>query len=582
MRKTVRPETFTHENERQSPFCSAPLVALGKKLTLKSVILPLNEPDLPPCLSLVTFTSIDTAGTTPTDSPTAIRLHHGVAAIEILLIFTVFFLQGAWPVPDVNEPYYLGKAIHFWHPEWIPGDFFLDSSDTHETFYFSLGWLALWLEPQLLAWSGRVLTWGLLAWAWWCLSRAVLPQPWYSILTAALFACMLERCHMAGEWVIGGVEAKGFAYVLALLGIESLVRNRWNLALVLFSGGALFHVIVGGWSVVAAGVAWLLGGKERPALRSLWPGVTGGLALSLPGLIPSLWLTWGVAPEIVQKANHIYVFERLAHHLVLSSFPSLFLLRFGLLLVLWLILCRAVPPCGPLQRLQGFVAGALTVLLGGLIANMLVLFDPPLAAGLLKFYWFRLSDVAVPLGIAVLGVWWIIEQRSVRPATSRTLLAVAIGIAALHVGDFAIRRPFPMVPRAARLNDYAAWRDVCDWIARSGEIAGDATFLTPRFNQTFKWYASRSEVANWKEIPQDAESIVQWWDRLEQLHGTGIEHRSFRWRASLAELSPQRLRELGQKYGAAYVVTESRPPLGLPLLYRNRTYAVYYLGTAAQ
>jgi len=34
---------------------------------------------------------------------------------------------------------------------------------------------------------------------------------------AALFGCLMARCHMAGEWS-SRVEAKGFAYVLVLLG----------------------------------------------------------------------------------------------------------------------------------------------------------------------------------------------------------------------------------------------------------------------------------------------------------------------------------------------------------------------------
>src|SRR3990172_7550639 len=86
---------------------------------------------------------------------------------EILLVFAVFFVQGAVPVPDVNEPYYLGKAIHFWNPDWVRGDFFLDESkNTHLLFYVTFGWLSLWLKPLVLAWFGRVLTWGLLAWAW--------------------------------------------------------------------------------------------------------------------------------------------------------------------------------------------------------------------------------------------------------------------------------------------------------------------------------------------------------------------------------------------------------------------------------
>ena len=33
--------------------------------------------------------------------------------LELALIFGVFAAYGAWPVPDVNEQYYVGKAIHF-------------------------------------------------------------------------------------------------------------------------------------------------------------------------------------------------------------------------------------------------------------------------------------------------------------------------------------------------------------------------------------------------------------------------------------------------------------------------------------
>ena len=94
---------------------------------------------------------------------------------EIVLIFAVFAIQGAWPVPDVNEPYYLGKAIHFWNPDWLRGDFFMESPDTHKVFYFTFGWLSLWLSPVALAWTGRILTWALLAWAWRRLSFAVVP-----------------------------------------------------------------------------------------------------------------------------------------------------------------------------------------------------------------------------------------------------------------------------------------------------------------------------------------------------------------------------------------------------------------------
>ncbi len=133
----------------------------------------------------------------------------------------------------------------------------MGTPNTHRVFCFTFGWLSLCLGPTALVWTGRILTWGLLAWAWRRLSFAVVPRPWYSVLTAALFVCLMERCQMAGEWVIGGVEAKGFAYVLAFLGLEALVRNRWNRALLLFGAASAFHVLVGGWMAVAAGIAWL-------------------------------------------------------------------------------------------------------------------------------------------------------------------------------------------------------------------------------------------------------------------------------------------------------------------------------------
>ncbi len=102
--------------------------------------------------------------------------------VEIALIFAVFFVQGAWPVPDVNEPYYLGKAIHYWNPDWVQGDFFLDSADAHGVFYFAFGWLGLLVSPPVMAWVGRVLTWGLLAWSWQRLSWAVVPRRGMAVL----------------------------------------------------------------------------------------------------------------------------------------------------------------------------------------------------------------------------------------------------------------------------------------------------------------------------------------------------------------------------------------------------------------
>ena len=514
------------------------------------------------------------------------------ALIEIILIFAVFSIQGARPVPDVNEPYYLGKAIHYWNPDWLGGDFFMESSDTHKVFYFTFGWLSLCMSPVALAWTGRILTWLLLAWAWRRLSVAVAPRPWYSILSAAVFACLMDRCHMAGEWVIGGVEAKGFAYVLVLLGIESLVRNRWNRALWLLGAASAFHVLVGGWSLVATAVAWVWLGKDRPAIRSLLPGIVGGFLLALPGVIAVLGLDWGVGRETVRQAHHIYVFDRLPHHLTLTGIKWYFILRLVLLWLFWLAISHLWPGKKTSRRLRAFVTGAIAIALVGVAVQSLLWIDQNMAGDLLRYYWFRLTDVALPLGVALEVPALISATLAQWPRLGRCWLGVALLVAVLHVADRAADRIVPLPPqsygaigrvgplptRAERFADFDRWHEACQWVADPKNVPPGARFLTPRLGQTFKWYSGHPGVVDWKDVPQDAGSLVEWWHRMEDIYSTGLRSPDPRWHESLAEVGADRLKELGEKYHADYAITQrTDPPLPLDAVYDNGTYIIYRL-----
>ena len=510
--------------------------------------------------------------------------------VEIALVFLVFFVQGAWPVPDVNEPYYLTKSIHYWNPDYIANDFFLDSADTHTVFYFTFGWLTLFLPPLAVAWLGRLLTWCLLSYAWRRLSLAVLPRRWWAIITASLFLCLLDRCHLAGEWVVGGIEAKGFAYVFVFLGIERLVRNRWNFAWLCFGAAALFHVIVGGWAVVAAVIAWLIMGASRPKLVSMWPGLLGGGLLSLPALLPSIRLTWGIDPQVVSQANQIYVFERLGHHLNPCALPTWFIARFLMLTALWLCIwiaakiALAKPFAASQQisfdtnlRLHSFVAGSLTIALVGAIIGILGQNNPEWSAGLLRFYWFRMSDVVVPLGVSLGGCSLIASALSERPAAGRRWLALATVIVAIHFGYLATLRAVQSVPRADRLANYECWRHACGWIAGPQNIPPGSRFLTPRMSQTFKWYTGHGEVLTWKDVPQDARSLAEWWRRMKDIYTHPDQPDDLCWYPSLASQGEQRIKAICKRYEADYVITTAKPGLDFTVVYKNPAYVVYQI-----
>src|SRR5690606_21157499 len=71
-------------------------------------------------------------------------------------------------------------------------------------------------------------------------------------------------------------------------------------------------------------------------------------------------------------------------------------------------------------------------------------------------------------------------------------------------------------PIAAQRQAYSDWRAVCRWVDQT--LPADEVLITPRHQQTFKWYAQRAEVVNWKDVPQDAESLVQWYERFFEIY----------------------------------------------------------------
>ena len=213
-----------------------------------------------------------------------------------------------------------------------------------------------------------------------------------------------------------------------------LMLGRWNQVWPWLGAAAAFHVLVGGWSVVAAVIAWSLWGSGRPALSRMLPGLAGGLVLALPGLVPALWLAAGADAETTARANEIYVHLRLAHHLVWYRFAPARWLAFGTLLVAWGVLrWHTREAGGPWARLNRFVAGSLAISGVGVLISVILYPWPASAAALLKFYWFRLADVAVPLALS-LGIPWAIREgagRSLGRFTARSGTTLAWSLVVL-------------------------------------------------------------------------------------------------------------------------------------------------------
>jgi hypothetical protein len=503
---------------------------------------------------------------------------------EVVLIVLVFFTLAGDPPPHVNESHYLCRAKHFWDPAWSAGDMFLESSDTQIVFIWALGWITKWASLSTTAWIGRLLAWVLVAWAWQRLSWRLVPMRMASVLSAALFVTLNAQAQLASEWIVGGVEAKTFAYAFVLLALGELIDRRWNRMFVLLGVATAIHPLVGGWSAMLCAGIWVItelaARRTTPAQwlsRVPWLGAFAGGLLALVGLVPAISLTWNEPADIVAEASRIYVFERLPHHLALLSLPdeesAARLLRHGLLLAAVTALGIGLRGHRVFDIVQ-FAWGAAFLAVVGLLIELAFAEDQLLAARLLRYYWYRLSDFAAPAAAALAAMALVSIAMAERKPWGTWALLAAILYTSWYLAGIARQRLVNSVPPAdARVADFEAWTAACKWITEN--TSAHSLFLTPRLNHSFKWRTGRPEVVNRKDIPQDARGILEWNRRIKDIYYyeglAGLVGPI----DSLGQLDDERVRELARKYKADFVLSDRTQLLGLPRAYWNEEYVVY-------
>lgn len=499
--------------------------------------------------------------------------------LETTLILLVFSAVAGQLPPDVNESHYLTKAKHFWNPNWCPNDLFLSSSFSHWLFYVAFGWLSKFLSLSAFAWVGRILTWTALALAWQRLSRSLIQLPLFSVLSAMFFLLLNERFHLAGEWIVGGFEAKGFAYAFVMLALAKLNENKWHQAWPLLGVAALFHVLVGGWALLAAAFSfalcnkpnrnsklWLSAGWDHA--RTHWKPILITIGLVLAAALPPLLADRDARPADTAMAHSIYVNVRISHHLTFSAFAANRVARFSLLLLFgtWLHLWIKKDSKSLSRRLQPlvwFAVGTLIISYAGLMLSGFAEQNDrasTLAAGLLRFYWFRIADFAIPAVLSLaccllMSKWFVFGPRKfhrMMPYFFAALITAATGLMIFEnhsdprpVADQTLPTYDESPKRTAAT--WQNWQKVCQWIRDN--TPEDAIFFTPSQQQTFKWHAQRTEVVAWKDIPQDAANIIEWRQRIATLYDPQL-----RWANGLLQYTDEQLLELAKHYGATHLL----------------------------
>jgi hypothetical protein len=406
------------------------------------------------------------------------------------------------------------------------------------------------------------------------------------VWSAAIFLAIQATGNLSGEWLIGGVEAKGFAYGALLIAIAAGCRDSWIESGIAAGIAISFHPVVGVWGVIALAAAGAAGWASRtfhnlPDLRPhgyrRWRQCLLSAALcllfSLPGLIPAAAVVAGRrTAEEARVADEIQVFYRLKHHLDPSRFSTDACWVYAGLFLGWLIL-RRLARFQPEERFFArFVLATAAFAAGGLVVGIWVR-----APGLMKFYPFRLLDLFLPIAVSVTAAS-LLDRLAEAPLEHRRIFSVAAG----HLLSCAVLAWSFFAPgRAANASrwpseKWAAFVDACDWIQH--QTPADAVFLTPRDNVGFKWYAQRAEYVTWKDCPQDVAGLLEWGKRVNRVGK--ITHR--RPKSPDAHLLEAELAEFDRATGVHHVLSAGPPPGRIEPLYRNGTFSVYVIRPARE
>ena len=320
------------------------------------------------------------------------------------------------------------------------------------------------------------------------------------------------------------------------------------------------------------------------------PALLLGLILALPGLIPALQLSANVSSEVNREAARIYVFERLPHHLAPLEEPAAYIVmrlrRFAVpllgFLVLWQWLQNS-PTANEsstaanrvaLRRLCRFAAITFLISVAGLLWELACKSNPLLAAALLRYYLFRMADVGVPLAASLLGCFWLELKLRQQDKLAPWALVTALLLVTWHLGGMTWERwKLPIPPADKKISGVTGWQEACDWVRAN--TPQDAMLLVPRNSQSLSWRAERKSLVTWKDVPQDAASLLPWFEKYQDVFLYEDEWGEIVPYGSLAEQGTERIQKLASKYEIDYLITREYPPLDLPQVFSNAWYIIY-------
>ncbi len=403
----------------------------------------------------------------------------------------------------------------------------------------------------------------------------------------------------AGEWYVGGLEAKAVAYALVFLAIALMLHGRYLWMALLFGLATSFHVLAGGYPMMAA-VIYLLLRRRSQLTRRNHIGLIVliyllGAAFAIPAVVNQL-ISSGPLGSLTP--SFIYVFVRLPHHLNPAVWPAKWWINLifylSILVISLQLIKKKTPPGSPSSGAALSISSCSELFEFTLIAlipfGLGLLISPFDQQGAyLQYYPFRFGDMFLPFSTCLLfacALQYRCAQYSFLKRSSALTLTVLIGVF-LTLKTVEFKQEISAISSFPRLQPDRA--ELYRWVGSYTESSAKFV-ISPSSNiAEFTWVTERPTLVSWKLLPQTKAGIMEWYTRLGDVTGDpdlssaialGNNTPVFSQVENILidkykSLEVYQVEALLKKYQASYFLTSSDTSLALPIVFENSSYTLY-------
>ena len=389
-------------------------------------------------------------------------------------------------------------------------------------FNFIVGFFAVNFSIIKVIFIGRILSYILLIISYVRLAKSIGLNILMTVSSYIIFLFYFRHgIGDAGEWFVGGLETKVFAYCFVLLSLSSFIRNdiKWGM---IYSGLSLsFHLLVGGYHLFCLIPFFVITQSiDKNFFIKLLKLIPYFLISGFLGLIEVFSSSFLSDQSGIEKVGwDIYVNVRVPHHTV-PEFSIKTWLILNIFTVINIIFLKSKNQTK--RYLSSYSLFSVVILLIGLL--IYYNFD----SHYLRYYFFRSSDVMLPLITILLFasinrkiqyIFLLIIGINILPSVIHRISSISSQI--INPKSYNIKEIKNNTSRPGKFNDIK----MSYWIKKN--LKKESDFIIPPDDLYFWLNTEKSIFVSWCVLPNQEKyktiknlplDMIEWYERLKLIN----------------------------------------------------------------